>query len=542
MRPILPVLVGLALLSSAALGAQQTPAPPASAAAQSSVLASKGSLSTADHSKFESLKKPFPDGPAVTRACLECHTEAAKQIHKTSHWTWEVLNPENQQRLGKKNVINNFCTAVPSNYGFCTACHVGYDWRDDSYDFASEANVDCLVCHDTTQTYIKRPGMAGHPAYQEMEYPPRSGKRIPGVDLNLIAQKVGETSRATCGACHFLGGGGDAVKHGDLDTTLRNPERYLDVHMDAKGLNFSCATCHMTKGHAVPGSRYTPTAADKEPARIRGKEDTGNPTTCQACHGQSPHPNQAKLNDHTGKVACQTCHIPEFARGQATKMMWDWSTAGRLTPEGKPFQMKDSGGRVIYDSKKGDARWESHVKPTYVWFNGKVEYTLLGTPVNPDGVTPINRYGGSPRDGASRIWPMKVFNGKQPYDKRNKSLVIPHTAGEDDSAFWGNFQWDKAITTGMRSVGQEFSGELGFAATQMSWPITHMVAPKEDALRCGQCHSRDGRLKDIDGVYLPGRDRVAALDTAGFTLAGLALAGVLAHGTARYLRGRREKR
>ena len=44
--------------------------------------------STADHSKFEQLKGPFPDGPSVTKACLECHTEAAKQLHKTSHWTW----------------------------------------------------------------------------------------------------------------------------------------------------------------------------------------------------------------------------------------------------------------------------------------------------------------------------------------------------------------------------------------------------------------------------------------------------------------------
>jgi len=33
------------------------------------------------------------------------------------------LNPQSKQRLGKKNVINNFCTAVPSNYEFCTACH-----------------------------------------------------------------------------------------------------------------------------------------------------------------------------------------------------------------------------------------------------------------------------------------------------------------------------------------------------------------------------------------------------------------------------------
>ena len=58
--------------------------------------------STADHSKYKELDRAFATAPEVTKACLECHTEAAKQIHKTKHWTWEFLNPENKQRLGKK--------------------------------------------------------------------------------------------------------------------------------------------------------------------------------------------------------------------------------------------------------------------------------------------------------------------------------------------------------------------------------------------------------------------------------------------------------
>jgi len=91
-----------------------------------------------------------------------------------------------------------------------------------------------------------------------MEFPPHSGKKVKPVDLTKVAQNVGKTSRETCGACHFYGGGGDGVKHGDMDSSLKMPGRYLDVHMDAKGLNFSCATCHATQGHNIPGSRYTP--------------------------------------------------------------------------------------------------------------------------------------------------------------------------------------------------------------------------------------------------------------------------------------------
>ena len=504
--------------------------------------------STADHSKFKELQQSFKTGPEVTKACLTCHTEAARQVHKTKHWTWEFLNPENGQKLGKKNVINNFCTAVPSNLAFCSACHVGYGWRDDSFDFTSETNVDCLVCHDRTGTYRKLPGLAGHPAYQEMEFPPKSGRKVKPADLPKIAQSVGPTSRATCGACHFTGGGGDAVKHGDLDTSIKNPPKYLDVHMDVKGLNFTCATCHATKGHNIPGSRYTPTGKDAEGVPIRGKKDDSNPATCQSCHGQAPHKTAdmaAKLNEHTDKIACQTCHIPQFARGNiATKMSWDWSTAGKLSPEGKPLNIKDSSGHHDrYDSKKGDFTYESDVVPEYQWLNGKVKYTLLGDPVNTSGVTEINHFYGSADDGQSRIWPVKIFRGKQPYDLETKSLLVPHTAtgyGEkDDTAFWQNYKWEEALKAGAAAAGRPFGGKFDFVATEMTWPITHMVAPKADALTCTQCHSKSGRLQKVKGIYMPGRDGKPWLDTIGWLAALGTLVGVLIHGALRIYMARK---
>jgi octaheme c-type cytochrome (tetrathionate reductase family) len=492
------------------------------------------STSTADHSKFKELQRPFATGPDVTKACIACHTEAAKQVHQSKHWTWEFLNPDTQQRLGTKNDINNFCTAVPSNYGFCTACHVGYGWKDNNFNFKSETNVDCLVCHDTTGSYKKLPGLAGHPTYKDMEFPPHSGKIVKAVDLKKVAQNVGKTSRATCGACHFYGGGGDAVKHGDLDSSMTNPGKYLDIHMNKDGLNFSCGTCHATTGHEVPGSRYRPTV-DKGGAHMRGKVDTSNPATCEACHGNAPHPlKDAKLNNHTVKLACQTCHIPQFARGNvATKMVWDWSTAGRLDKDGKPIITKDSAGRVSYDSKKGDFKYESHVIPEYIWFNGKVDYTLRGTKVDPEKTVHINSFEGSPTDGKSKIWPVKVFRGKQPYDKVSMSLLIPHTAGEDNAAFWKVFDWKKALAAGMLAVDDKFSGEYGFVSTEMTWPITHMVAPKEDALKCTQCHSPYGRLQKVSGLYMPGRDANKVLNVLGWTAALLALIGVLIHGALR---------
>ncbi len=503
------------------------------------------SQSTADHGKFKELQQDFKSGPDVTKACLTCHTEAAKQIHKTTHWTWEFRNPSNDQLLGKRTIINNFCTSVPSNEAFCAACHVGYGMKDKNFDFTSQENVDCLVCHDTTGSYRKPPGLAGHPVYKQMELPPGSGKIVKPVDLKKVAQGVGKTSRDTCGSCHFFGGGGDGVKHGDMDSSLTSPEKKGDVHMDATGNDFTCATCHMTTGHLVPGSRYAPTAKDTAGPRIRGKADTRNPTTCQACHGNTPHPvkiaqlgnHGAKLNEHARIVACQTCHIPTYARGGIpTKMSWDWSTSGKMSPEGKPFQKKDAKGHVLYDSKKGDFVLSEDVVPEYVWFNGNVKYTLRGDKVDKStGFTPINHFEGSPNDGKSMIWPIKVFRGVQPYDPVNQTLVTLHTAGADDSAYWTNFNWEKSITTGMATIGAPFSGKIDFVKTEMSWPITHMVAPKEDALTCRQCHNANGRLKAITGVYMPARDASRLLNLAGWGIALLALIGVLIHGGLRIL-------
>lgn len=501
----------------------------------------KAVSSTADHTKFKALQADFESGPEVTKACLECHTEAAKQIHKTKHWTWEYKNPDTGQVLGKKHVINNFCTSVASNQDHCSACHIGYGWADNSFDFTVEENVDCLVCHDTTGTYKKLPGLAGHPNYQTMEWPPKSGRFRPATDLKKVAQNVGKTSRKNCGACHFRGGGGDAVKHGDLDSSLENPKRYLDVHMDADGLDFACAKCHFTDAHEVPGSRYGPTASDTQAAQIRGSQEDRNPATCQSCHGNTPHAaGDTKLNDHTRKIACQTCHIPAYARGSRhTKMSWDWSTAGRLDDNGERIRTRNSIGKVKYDSNKGHFTYDRYVIPEYKWFNGKVKYTLFGDKVDGSSVVKINEFMGGPADPDARIWPVRVFRGKQMYDKGLQTLAVLHTTGNDDTAFWKNYDWDKAMTTGMKAVGAEYSGSMGFVETEMSWPITHMVAPKEDALSCQQCHKENGRLAAITDIYMPGRNNTPLIDKLGWTIALLTLIGVLVHGGIRYLMSKR---
>lgn len=249
----------------------------------------------------------------------------------------------------------------------------------------------------------------------------------------------------------------------------------------------------------------------------------------------------ARLNQHTEKIACQTCHIPEYARNDiGTELSWDWSQATTMGPDGKPMVRKDSAGRRAFDSKKGAWVWGSYVIPEYRWFNGVSTYKVIGDKIDPARTVQLNEVGGSPNDPDSRIWPTKVHRGKQPYDKVNLTLTIQHTGGEDDTALWHNYDWQKAIGAGMKAAGLPYSGQYGFVDTELTWPITHMVAPKDDALTCAQCHSKEGRLKGIQGVYLPSRDGSKLLDTLGWTLALLMLIGVLVHGGIRILTSKKE--
>jgi len=411
----------------------------------------------------ENIEGPFESPQEITETCLTCHEEVGDDIMKSRHWNW--LGEESdfpghgKMRFGKQNIVNNFCVAVYSNWPRCTSCHIGYGWKDNSFDFSDPNNIDCLVCHDQTGTYKKVPTAAGMPAEN--------------IDLVNIAQNVGASSRKTCGSCHFSGGGADGVKHGDLDATLLKPSRELDVHMG--GQDFSCTECHTTDSHQIKGASHGSMAQGV------------NHVSCEDCHDSEPHEKE-KLNKHSSAVACETCHIPEYGRGNPTKTWWDWSTSGQ-DRESK----KDEYGKETFNKKKGDFTWGKNVIPNYQWYNGKADYYQIGDKINPKYPVKLNRLNGYIADPNAKIYPFKKMTGKQIYDKKNKYLIIPHLFGKE--GFWKTWDWDLASKIGMETVGLDYSGEYDFVETEMFIPIAHMVPPKEKALKCWDCHHPSkGRL------------------------------------------------
>ncbi len=433
-------------------------------------------LSAIDHGQF--ITGTFCSGEDVTRFCIKCHRKEAEDFIKTPHWRWkgpprlvEGLEDTGQE-YGKINLINNFCISIQGgpdwqNVESCSRCHPSYGFKDKNFDFNDITKIDCLICHEQSGFYHR--GSAGKLEFAVKGYDERLLKRA--------VASVGKPTRKNCGACHFFGGGGDGVKHGDLDSSLINPSRRLDVHMGTDGLNMVCQDCHRTKNHRISGASTLLATYD---GRVY----------CENCHGHAPHNDEDKsghiLNKHAIRVACQSCHIPYFARELPTKLYWDWSAVGQDLHPPEQF------GKETYLKHKGLFRWGKNVIPEYAWYKGKIKRYLKGETIDTRrGILFISKPLGSRDDDVSKIYPFKIHRGRQPLDSVYKYLLIPHL----HNGLWSHYNWERALIDGTKGSGLPFSGKYEFVSTAYYGSINHQVAPKEQALKCKDCHYNSRRIR-----------------------------------------------
>jgi len=426
--------------------------------------------------------------------CLVCHGAIGDDILTTGHWKWEGtalgIDGFEGQTHGKKDIINNFCVAVPTNEGRCAQCHIGIGWNGTDFDFTDPSNIDCLVCHDQTGTYAKAPTTAGAPPAD--------------LDLQPIAQSVaanrGRPTRDNCIFCHANAGGGDNVKHGDLAMSIANTTAEYDVHMGTDGGDMDCVLCHdvdredgNATSHGIGGMAYH-------------SNDEGNMKYCTDCHSPNVHvgkPVEIIFSSHT-TLACQVCHIPTFARETSTKVFWDWSTAGDKEAPQPPDP--DDPTRVTYDWKKGTFDWAFNVRPTLLYQErhpdgyGKWEKMLIN---ETDGFTEqpvvLARPVGDYTTPGAMIYPFKKMPGKQPADGVNNIILVPHLypGSDGDNAYWKLTDWNLALQDGANQTGQPYSGDVTFVETVMYLSVNHEVAPKAQAYGyggvegCTDCHTGD---------------------------------------------------
>jgi octaheme c-type cytochrome (tetrathionate reductase family) len=474
-----------------------------------------------DHKKFNQLQKDFSSPHEVTEACISCHNRRHIEVMNSNHWNWEreeYIEGRGVVYVGKKNAINNFCIGIEGSEQSCAKCHIGYGMTSQDFNYEEPTNVDCLVCHDNTETYVKGNEMAGFPD--------------PSIDLNAIAQNIGAPLRSNCGVCHFFGGGGNNVKHGDLEESMFTPDKDVDVHMGIDGLDMQCVDCHTTERHNISGKMFTLSSMNS------------NRAYCEDCHTASPHADDI-LNEHTIKVACQTCHIPTYAKVNATKTEWDWSTAGKLK-DGQPYSEVDEDGNQTYLSIKGSFKFGKNLSPDYIWFNGTADHYLLGDKITDTSIVlEINSLKGSYADKNSKIIPVKIHSAVQPFDPVLSVLIQPKLYAEEkgEGGFWQDFDWKHSSEIGMKAVDLPFSGEVSFIKTKMYLPINHMVSIKELAVQCTDCHTRENsRLAGLTDFYMPARDYSSLIDTAGISIILLTLFGVIIHGGARLYSFRKIKK
>jgi len=412
---------------------------------------------TPDHAVLVNLSEK-PDIYEVTLKCLECHKKAGEDILSTAHWSWEGHSPEvsgheHSTSLGRKTVVNNCSIATGANNVYCAVCHIGFGWEKKPFDFSDAARIDCLVCHDTTGTYEKVKG--GFPAED--------------VDLAVVARNVGRPSRENCGLCHFNSGGGSNFKHGDLEPILADAPDDFDIHMGK--YNMKCQECHTTRNHQIAGMSLSSPAFE---GRVQ----------CVRCHGEAPHgiagPLSRHIDNHLRAIACETCHIPEIAKDMPTRIMLDFSQAGQDREPGL-----DEYGKPTYDKKAGVQKWMKNMTPEYEWYDGTKKAYVLGDRFDPSEVLILNQPLGERLDPSARIYPFKVNSANQPYDSERNILVVPKFY----EGYWDHFDWNKAITEGMKDVGMEYSGSYGFVKSKMYISIHHEVVPAKKSLGCVDCHS-----------------------------------------------------
>ncbi len=476
--------------------------------------------------------------------------------------------------------INTYCGTHENSPRFtCAGCHVGNgrfpmaqsDFEKLDLDSTAEktqlANIDCLMCHqevykrfpdwtsppgglgfsdfsllnlttdDATGKLVRsdggkvtRTGFQGIPnvsAAGDFLFKPAGSETEPNLlPMTLMpittlaaAQTVHATTRQSCLNCHAGAAGADGAKRGDLSKENINPSLKLDMHMSPAGENLTCSDCHNADG------------AGGESHRVRGRgldlraNDVPERFTCDSggCHSSTPHGDFSNTtgsskDKHAMKVACQTCHIPSYAKAAVgTEVARDWQD-----PHPSDSACNGRGGWLPREDKGGLG--STSLIPSYTWFDGTSEVMYLGesldyvptVPLDPaiagkfvgdyvggEPAYPLGMPNGDVTSSTAKLYPMKQHWGKLARNKVTNTLV-----GHSTFEFFRTGSFCRAVAVGLEldepnaatsTVCKGTPGDLEMPLDTETVPvftyqtINHGVEPKDNALGgdvagCGSCH------------------------------------------------------
>ncbi|NCQ52018.1 hypothetical protein GW796_09010 [archaeon] len=374
---------------------------------------------------------PYTDGHYDNPSCVTCHDIEANQVHDSIHYQWNgpaTYNITGNVEQGKANgAVNTYCGNIIGNWEGCSACHIGSGKQIVKIPTEeSLKDINCLKCHEA-------PGKS--------------------------------STRETCLICHAKAGGGDAIKRGDLALATGNTtDKKYDVHMATTGANLTCQECHITENHKIAGrgSDIRPTDLDVQ-------------VSCNQCHDSQPHDNST-YNKHIAKVACQTCHIPIYAKNasdsnatEATEIFRTWKSSEAILP---PFHPTNE--------------LANNLVPVYrFWNKDSYNYNIGEMTIFDESTGTYNTSvpQGDSSESNSKLYPFKYKTVEQPMTI-GSNIIIPLNT----KIFFATADTEAAIKSSLELMGLSVDTPYEWIIADTYQALNHQVSPSSDALTCKQCH------------------------------------------------------
>ena len=427
-----------------------------------SLVAGIGLSVSADEEEHEGL---VWDGPET---CLECHTDEATEVHGSVMYQWTGDSPQmvhGPARQGKiAGGVNSYCINILGNWDVCGNCHVGLGaMPQEDVSPAELENIDCLLCH---QQAYKRKKVNG------VFVPDTAAMQI---SMDDAARTVHEPVRANCLQCHAKAGGGDAVKRGDLSLAqAATTDRVFDVHMATTGADLACQDCHTTSEHRVAGR-----GSDIRPT------DSATELECANCHptmATAAGHEGSTIDRHVARIACQTCHIPVYAKDASD------SSATEATETHRTWLDSHSTAAPFHPAMDR----QNDLIPEYRFWNRRNRNYLLHDVAEIDSATgryPTSRPIGHVSDEESKLYPFKYKTAEQPITNASSKLIAL-----DTSVFFATGEAAAATEQGLVNMGLDTNEPYSWVETDTFQMLNHQVSPDGQALRCNDCHGSNARI------------------------------------------------
>ena len=407
--------------------------------------------------------------------CLQCHSKQATDMASSVHYKWETPYAKISNKPGvtggKLNTaVNAYCINTLGNFNGCGGCHIGAGAMPGTVADATQ-NIDCLVCHQKDYKRVRNSTTG--------LFEPDTVKMT--ISMDQAVQTLHKPVKSNCLQCHAKGGGGDALKRGDLalingTTTDRN----YDVHMASTGANLTCQQCHTYTNHHVAGR-----GSDLRPTDSTVAIGCSTSTCHSTKTSLTTSHTSADISHHVGRVACQTCHIPTYGKQAADAVLNTTTGFGDQKTETDRTW-------VTPEWSVANNRWEptvvksNNLKPVYAFFDGTSwAYDLHDVAViDPTtGNYKISRPNGGINTANTKLYPFKYKTSTQPMHTASGKLIALNT-----SVYFKTADVAGAIQSGLTNMGLPAGDAYTMVKADEYQMLNHTVSPKANALQCAACH------------------------------------------------------